>query len=86
MEGRYRQRCQMGRKPVDPLEVLEKIRWEILEANAAADRPWERLSHLGEALELVEVLGRAVEDAIRCTATDIRLWEGGEGDLEWEVA
>jgi len=76
----------MGRKPVDPLEILEKIRWEILEANSAADHLWERLSHLSEALELVGPLEHAIEDAIRSTAMDIRLWEGNEGDLEWEVA
>jgi hypothetical protein len=39
---------------------------------------WERLSHLGEALDLVAALEEAVEDAIRATALDLRTWGGGE--------
>ncbi|MCX2726026.1 hypothetical protein OO015_00700 [Thermomicrobium sp. 4228-Ro] len=65
---------------MDPLEVLERIRWEILEANGAGEHLWERLSHLGEALELVAVLEQAVEDAIRATAMDLQAWGGSEGD------
>jgi hypothetical protein len=69
---------------VDPLDVVERIRWEILEANGAGEHLWERLAHLGEALDLVAVLEGAVEDAIRATALDLRTWGGGEDpdDLE----
>jgi hypothetical protein len=57
---------------------VERIRWEILEANRAGEHLWERLSHLGEALDLVAALEEAVEDAIRATALDLRTWGGGE--------
>jgi hypothetical protein len=59
---------------VDPLDVVEGIRWEILEANGAGEHLWERLVHLGEALE------EAVEDAIRATAMDLHALGGSEGD------
>ncbi len=65
------------RRLVDPLEVVERIRWEILEANRAGEHLWERLGHLGEALDLVAALEEAVEDAIRATAMDLHTFGGG---------
>jgi len=72
------------RRMVDPLDVVENIRWEILMANGASENLWDRLSHLGEALDLVAVLEEAVEEAIRATAHELRTWGGGAGELELE--
>jgi hypothetical protein len=71
-------RLPLARRLVDPLEVVEGIRWEILEANRAGDRLWERLAHLGEALDLVSALEEAVEDAIRITVMDLHARGYGE--------
>jgi hypothetical protein len=74
--------CQVPKRRllVDPLDVVEQIRWEILEANRNQEHLWDRLAHLGEALDLVVALEAALEDAIRATALDLRTWGGGEGE------
>ena len=73
-------RVPQRRLMVDPLDVVEQIRWEILEANRSQEQLWDRLAHLGEALDLVAVLESALEEAIRATALDLRTWGGGEGE------
>lgn len=76
------EKCLLG----DPFVVLEEIRWNLLSANDCLPHDWwGRLEQLGQALDLVEELRDLVEQEIRDTVVQLRLW-GQESDPEIEEA
>ncbi len=66
-------RLSDGTEERDPFEILEALRWFLLEANDDRADRWERLQRLGDALDLAEELREVVERRIQHEAMGLHL-------------